>query len=308
MVIRYYGIRQLYPRLRFLGVKVRALLANSRPLTLLLPILGGFFVIEASLPELQWPTPDPLRTWVSLLVLMLFNAGGNQVNSVFDVEIDRVNKPTRPIPSGILSRRLVMGFGVGLMGVAGALSLTRLSNPTFVVLAVMILVFTLAYSVPPIRLKKRLWWNIGSQAFIRGVLGPLAAWSIYAPLTADVFAMTIVVFLFILAAQSSKDFPDVKGDAMYGVRTLPVAYGSENALDIMRGLLVLPILAQVELIVLGVLPRQTGLMLLFTAPLILVFAVWIGDTRENPYVENTKAWVLFYAIMLVLLLGFTLTL
>jgi len=230
------------------------------------------------------------------------------VNSVFDVEIDRVNKPTRPIPRGILSRRLVMGFGIGLMGVAGALSLTRLSNPVFVALALSILALTLAYSVPPIRLKKRLWWNVGSQAFIRGVLGPLAAWSIYAPLSPEVFGMTIVMFLFILAAQSSKDFPDIRGDAAFGVRTLPVAYGVERSIFLIRAMLPLPVLAMMLLVGVGVLPPAAGFVLFIQAPLIILFGRWIQDTKENPYVENGKSWVLFYAIMVSLLLGFALTL
>lgn len=298
MTVRYWGIRYLYPRLRFLGVKARALLANSRPLTLLLPVLGGFFVIEASLPSIQWPTPDPLRTWVSLLVLMLFNAGGNQVNSVFDVEIDRVNKPTRPIPSGILSRRQVTVFGIGLMGVAGSLSLTRLSNPVFVVLALLILVLTLCYSVPPIRLKKRLWWNVGSQAFIRGVLGPLAAWSIYAPLTREVFGMSIVMFLFILAAQSSKDFGDEPGDRLYGVRTLPIVYGVEGTKRIMTYMLPLPYIAVLGLVWTGILP-QAFLLSLVSAPIAFWIPRGVGMTSEK--IENQWGWIDFYTCMLVFL-------
>jgi 4-hydroxybenzoate polyprenyltransferase len=265
-------------------------------------------MIEASLPALQWPTPDPKRTWLSLLALTLFNAGGNQINSVFDWEIDLINKPTRPIPRGLLSRVEALGFGLGLMGLAALLCLSRLSSPSFVVLAFSILGLTLAYSIPPIRLKKHLWVNVVTQAIIRGILGPLAAWCVYGFLTPSAYGIAIVMFFFILAAQSSKDFPDMRGDAIFGIKTLPVTYGVEGAIKIVRGLLPLPIIAQIILIWTGVLPPQTAWSLVITTPLIILFGYWIRDTKENPYVENGKAWVCFYACMISILLGFAVTL
>lgn len=227
------------------------------------------------------------------------------MNSVFDVEIDRVNKPTRPLPSGLLSRREVTAFGLGLMALAGLLSLTRLSNPTFVALALSILALTLCYSAPPIRLKKRLWWNVGSQAFIRGVLGPLAAWSIYAPLTKEAFGISIVMFLFILAAQSSKDFGDEPGDRLYGVRTLPIAYGVEGAKRIMTYLLPLPYIAALVLVWAAILP-QGFLLSIISAPIAFWIPRGVGITSEK--IENQWGWIDFYACMLTFLLVAALTL
>jgi geranylgeranylglycerol-phosphate geranylgeranyltransferase len=42
------------------------------------------------------------------IVGALIDAGGNIINDFFDVEIDKINKPKRPIPSGLISRKLAL--------------------------------------------------------------------------------------------------------------------------------------------------------------------------------------------------------
>lgn len=43
---------------------------------------------------------DPTELILAVLVVALVDAGGNAINDVYDVEIDRINKPDRPIPRG----------------------------------------------------------------------------------------------------------------------------------------------------------------------------------------------------------------
>ena len=42
------------------------------------------------------------------IVGVLIDAGANVINDFFDVEIDRINKPHRPIPSGLVSKRFAL--------------------------------------------------------------------------------------------------------------------------------------------------------------------------------------------------------
>jgi len=39
------------------------------------------------------------------VVVVLVTAAGNVINDVYDIEIDRINRPERPIPSGEISLR-----------------------------------------------------------------------------------------------------------------------------------------------------------------------------------------------------------
>ncbi|MEZ5931240.1 MAG: UbiA family prenyltransferase [Alphaproteobacteria bacterium] len=54
---------------------------------------------------------DP-RTLPLLVALSLFYVGGMYLNDAFDVEIDREERPDRPIPSGLIDQRTVMNAGI----------------------------------------------------------------------------------------------------------------------------------------------------------------------------------------------------
>jgi 4-hydroxybenzoate polyprenyltransferase len=292
------GIRKLYPRIP-LSVKLRALAANARPFTLLLPIVGGYLMVQASLGRFELPTPDPFITVGAVASMMLVNAAGNYWNSLADLEIDRINKPYRPLPSGVLSEREVRA-AAGLMSILSVV-VAWFINPVFFVLALAMMLATMAYSLEPVRLKKRLWLNNGSQALIRGVLGPLAMWSIYAPVGQSVMILASTMFLFIVTAQSIKDIPDMRGDSFFNVRTIPVVYGIDNTKGIILGGYIWTGVLTV-LLCMGV-----GVLVpVLFVPTAFAFVYFTFKPRAT-ITENNLAWNLFYASMLALILGFTLS-
>jgi len=296
----YRGIKEYFPKLP-LSARLKALLVNSRPVTLSLPLLGGFFVIQASLPEITFPTPNPLRTWLALLALVLVNAGGNNINSVFDIQIDAVNKPYRPLVKGILTRRLVGVFGATLLLLSILLSF--LVNPTFLLWNSILVMTTILYSTPPIRLKRLLWINNLTQATARGILGVFTAWSVYSTVTKGALAMSLVLFSFILWSQTSKDIPDLLGDKMYEINTLPVVYGVDGAKKIMTCMVPAPFIATATFVWIGWLPVSSLLTLL-----LLPLALYIPHgTTQTDRAENTYGWLCFYASMVGFLLLFMVT-
>ena len=84
----------------------------SRPFTLLPPLLG---IVSGSI--CAWGSvhnPDPGRQLTLSVVLTValgslcasfLNAASNAINQITDLEIDRVNKPNRPLVTGALSLR-----------------------------------------------------------------------------------------------------------------------------------------------------------------------------------------------------------
>jgi len=160
---------------------------------------------------------------LACLVAGLITAGGNAINDVCDVDIDRVNKPRRPLPSGRLSRAragvlgtilLVLGVGIGpALGFRGWI----------VALAVALLL--VAYSV---RLKRTVLWGNLTVALAAGlafVYGGIAAGRPGPALIPAGFA-----FLFHLGREILKDAQDVAGDRAGGARTLPAVAGVAEAL------------------------------------------------------------------------------
>lgn len=94
---------------------LRALLEAARPvnaaMSLVAVVIGGLVVPSFSLSA----APDLALAGV---VAALVAAGGNVVNDVFDLKIDRVNRPDRPIPSGRLPLPAAKAASVLLLGSA----------------------------------------------------------------------------------------------------------------------------------------------------------------------------------------------
>jgi len=293
------GIRYNYPHIP-LGEKIRAIIANARPYTLILPVFGGWFVIQASLGHLMIPTPDLALTAIALLSMMLVNAAGNYWNSIYDVDIDRINKPYRPLPSG----RLTIGEAraIAVILTWAALALAAMVSMLFLAFTSAAMILTFSYSAPVIRLKSRLWINNITQAAIRGVLGPLAMWTVYSSLGSRILALTAVMFILITTGQSVKDIPDVKGDAAFGMRTLPVVYGVPFTYRVVVAGASLDAAFIAALSLAGVLPW--GVLIVY-APL-AASLIYFTLHPKSTLTENQLSWTIFYLTMVGVLFGFTL--
>ncbi len=166
----------------------------------------------------------------------------NAVNQIFDLGIDRVNKPERPLPAGEMT--VGGAWTVAAACAAAALAIAWLLNPTtfWIVLTASLLVY--AYSGPPFR-TKRFWWLANPTIAIpRGSLLFVAGWTavdgdrrIGSPL---LWVLAAMYGLFLLGAASTKDSADMKGDAGEGCVTLPIRFGVRRSVLIIAPFFVLP--------------------------------------------------------------------
>lgn len=115
--------------------------------TALSNVLCGFFVASAgadlpAIVSLPW-------FWFLLLSSAGLYLGGMVLNDVFDVQLDSVERPERPIPSGTISRTKAAIFGTTLMviGVASAWMAGQLSggNTTSVGIAIILAAAIILY-------------------------------------------------------------------------------------------------------------------------------------------------------------------
>src|SRR5258706_12236820 len=84
------------------------LLELSRPFTLVAPALGflsGAATAYGAAPRETWHADLIAYPLIGALMAAVLNAASNALNQIYDLEIDRVNKPKRPLPSGRLSTR-----------------------------------------------------------------------------------------------------------------------------------------------------------------------------------------------------------
>src|SRR4029078_3959572 len=84
----------------------------ARPFTLLPPLLGivsgavcAFGSVHNPDPSRQLTPPVVLTVILGSVCASLMNAASNAINQIYDLEIDRLNKPNRPLVTGALSIR-----------------------------------------------------------------------------------------------------------------------------------------------------------------------------------------------------------
>jgi heme O synthase-like polyprenyltransferase len=90
---------------------------------------------------------SPPRVAVAAAAVLLLYVAGMALNDVLDVEVDRIERPKRPIPSGRISRRNATIFIIGCMLVALALLASLGTSPLLVgtVLAAAIILYDAAH-------------------------------------------------------------------------------------------------------------------------------------------------------------------
>jgi 4-hydroxybenzoate polyprenyltransferase len=171
-------------------------------------------------PREQWMRLflDPHLFLLSLSTVCIA-AAGYIINDYFDIKIDIVNKPDRVIIGRFLRRRVAMGAHQALNVVGVAIGL-YLSKWVFLldVVSVTLLWF---YSA-----------NLKRQPFIGNfVVSFLTAMSlvvlaVYYQQQVDLLLIyALFSFCISLVREIIKDMEDVRGDARFGCRTLPIVWG-----------------------------------------------------------------------------------
>jgi len=297
-------------------MKLKLYAELARPFTLVAPALG---FISGALTAIGAHPREPLTFAVlapgliGAAMAAIFNAGSNALNQIYDLEIDRVNKPKRPLTSG----RMTIAEAWRFTYVAYALTLILAwfvapagRHECFWIVAIAV-VATWIYSAPPLRTKQRGMWANITIAIPRGVLLKVAGWSaVKTVFGTEPWFIGTIFGLFLLGASTTKDFADMEGDRRGGCTTLPILYGVKRAAWMISPSFVLPFL----LINVGVF---TGIL---TGHALYLHALGIGMTLYGIYVcylmlrrpgelattENHVSWAHMYRMMFVLQIGFAL--
>ncbi len=175
------------------------------------------------------------RLLLAGLSAALVAGGGNAVNDAFDTAIDRINRPNRPIPEGLITPLTAHLAGLMLMVIGVALGFSLGFKMGIIALCVSLLLGL--YSA----LLKR---TPGFGNLAVALCGGLAF--IYGAVAVDKLTGGVVPALFALlihlGREIVKDAEDEAGDRSAGVRTIPVVMDTEAAQRIAAAVLVLLVL------------------------------------------------------------------
>jgi len=288
----------------------------ARPFTLVAPALGfvsGALTAVGAAPRETWAPDLLIAPLLGAAMAALLNAGNNALNQIYDLEIDRVNKPKRPLPSGRLS--IAQAWVFTDISYVLALILAWLVAPhgrheCFWLVAVAV-VCTYIYSVPPLRTKRLGIWANVTIAIPRGVLLKVAGWSSVKTIAGlEPWYIGAIFGLFLLGATTTKDFADMDGDRRGGCRTLPIQFGVRRAAWMISPSFVVPFLMIPVGAWLGVLTGRFWLLqalgVVMTLYGIYVCYLMLRRPEDLAVEENHVSWAHMYRMMFVAQIGFAL--
>ncbi|MVM40873.1 prenyltransferase [Spirosoma sp. HMF3257] len=284
-------VRQSVPFSAFTSGFLRLIRVQNLLIVVLTQLLARLFLVG--------PREDSLNIladtgfWLLSFSTVCIAAAGYIINDYFDVKIDLINKPERVIIGRYLKRRVAIGIHQGL-NVIGCLVGLYLSKWVFLadVVAVSLLWF---YSA-----------NFKRQPLIGNiVISLLAALSLlvlavyYRHNTHMVLIYALFSFGISLIREIIKDMQDIRGDARFGCRTIPIIWGlrrTKYLLYVLIGVFVCALF-----LIAGSL-HNSRLILIFVLLLLpiawLVYRLILADTRrEFGYLSSLCKLIMLVGIL-----------
>jgi 1,4-dihydroxy-2-naphthoate octaprenyltransferase len=238
---------------------------------------------------------DLLTAVLTVVGASFVQLGLNVANDYFDAVqgADELNvTPTkfsggsRVIQYGLVSRRRVAVLSAAFYLAAAAIGLVLLAlrpSTALLVIGVVGIVVSLAYTAPPLKLVYR---GLGEIAVAIG-FGPLMLLGAYVvqtggAVTPAAFVASLPIALLVALILYVNEIPDRRGDARAGKRTLPVRFSRGAVIAGYRAAAAAAYVILVVGVVAGLLPVP-ALLALLTIPLALQVARGLAPNYDNPY-------------------------
>ena len=200
-------------------MRISGFFSITRPMN---SCVAGLAAIVAYLIDTGKVIPEILLLF---FIVALITAAGNVINDYFDVKIDVINRPDRPIPSGAVTRAGALGFAMTLF-LAGIL-MSFFTNTLCIGIAVINSLMLIAYAG---KLKGiPLLGNIAvaylsASIFLFG--GALNGWTGLV----HIIPIAIIAFFAMVSRELVKDAEDIEGDKAGEADTLPLRIGIKKTI------------------------------------------------------------------------------
>lgn len=209
------------------------------------------------------------------------------LNDWYDRDIDAINEPQRPIPSGAISENEVKTQLVALL-VAGILLSAAIDVwthhewPVNTALTLFGSFIAYIYSAPPLKLKQNGW--LGCYALGASYIS-LPWWcghAAFGELDWKVMLLTLFYSFAGLGIAIVNDFKSVEGDRQTGMQSLPVMFGIDAAKWICVGMIdVFQLLVAAIIYAVGEDKYAAAILALLLPQVFLQFKYFLNDPVKN---------------------------
>jgi chlorophyll synthase len=247
---------------------------------------------------------DPLHNLPAVL-LGLVLAGplvcgmSQAANDWCDREVDAINEPDRPIPSGRVPGRWGLWIALAMTGLA--LAAGWFLGPWGFGATLVGVAAAWAYSAEPVRLKRSGWWGPGLVGLCYEGLPwftGAAVLSAGAP-AAPVLVLAALYSLGAHGIMTLNDFKALEGDRQTGVRSLPVTLGPERAARLACMVMTVPQMAVIAALALWGRPWHALAVTALLAAQLAAMRVLLADPRGRAPWYNGTGVLLYVTGMMV---------
>lgn len=197
--------------------KWRGFFILSRPVNVLISFLSIFVAIIICGPLSNWP-----RILLACMTGAFITVAANAINDVYDLEIDRINRPHRPLPKGVITPKEAFVFSI-IFYLLGVLS-SALINKWTLIIALIFSALLFIYSATFKRLPLIGNFTVSLATAFAFIYGGVAVEHVENAIFPAIFA-----FLMHFGREIIKDMEDIEGDRRNAAQTLPIRYGMRAA-------------------------------------------------------------------------------
>lgn len=168
---------------------------------------------------------EPLKLLIGFITGFLLTGASMIVNDIVDAEVDKLNKPWKPIPSGEADIGIAQRLAASLVIIA--LLANALIGWGALAVSAIYAAIGIGYDFA-----RRLWWSHALVA--ASTTGPIVYGYVVSgsPSDSSSFAalFSLVIFIVTLGREFLKAVQDFEGDSRRGYRTIATAFGVRRAL------------------------------------------------------------------------------
>lgn len=190
------------------------------------------------------------------------------INDIYDIEIDKVNQPERPLAKQIISINSALSLSLILL-LIGLTSSLLISYYNIIITAIFSF---LSWFYNIWGKKQGIIGNsiVASSMSIPFIFGGIITGNI----SLLVWSISLIAFLSGMGREIIKTIADIKGDKIKGIKSVSIQFGSRNAMLIACGFIIISILISFIPIYLNLIQIYYIPLLIFT-DLILLYSIFV---------------------------------
>jgi geranylgeranylglycerol-phosphate geranylgeranyltransferase len=222
-----------------------------------------------------------LTAWQNILLACLsgglITAAANTINDYYDIDIDKINKPYRPLAAGAIppNRAKIYSYILFAMGIAGSIFIHKAAFAIAALTSVLLFLYSYHF-------KRTVLLGNVVVSFVSGLA------FIYGGLAVNNATITVIpavfAFFYHLGREILKDIEDVLGDQSSNAKTFPIRYGVNPSRWLITIIFLLLIFLTFIPYSVGIFGKIYLLIVLFGVDLFLCFVItslWRNSSKEN---------------------------